>query len=135
MTAFDTFIAAETEFEARRRAWNALPTREARLASGIDLTSADDAKGEAAKALLVEAGDRHKIEEQARVWLVMQGGRWVIDMPDHCGFEGYDDGPVQGCEHDASLIDECRAVMRAAQAIELPGPEGLHALLTEYLSS
>lgn len=135
MTTIATLVArftdAEHALEAARREWNALPTVQARLTSGLNLTALDDAVHAAARALLAEAADRHRIEERSVVYLCLDDkGAWTIDSPTFDGYslEGYEDGPLNSaCECDDK--DECEAVRRAATAVPLPTGDQLLALL------
>lgn len=135
VTAYHT---ARSDFNRTRSAWNALPTPEARLASGIDVTGSRQAMETAARALIGDAAGRHKIEETVKVYLVLgPSGRWEIDGGSDCGIagEGYDNGPsADGCDpddfddHDDS---ECAALADAASMVEPPSVRELIDMLTE----
>lgn len=139
MSAFiDAYRAAEREMQLLTRDWNALPTPEARLASGISFDAARTALNAAAVALIGDAGPRHKIEQMSKVYLVLDPATatWVIDGgTDHgVAMEGYNSGAsCDGCECNDS--DECQAVAHAADhAVSLPGARDLSAMLTAELA-
>ncbi len=125
------FRETERTLERLRSKWNALPTPETRRASGIDFEPARKARESAAVALVNDAHGRHKIEETARVYLVLGPDGWEIDSVGADPLDGYDDGPsTGGCEHDDGLDEECEALAEAAAYVyDLPTLEQLRKLM------
>lgn len=137
----EAYQQAQAALDSARAQWNALPTPEARQASGISLDALHRAHQSAVGALLADAAGRHRVEERSVVYLRLdENAQWTIDSPTDDGYplEGYDDGPLnEACEgedeDDEHDEDECDAVRAAAQEIELPDARELRDLLISYL--
>lgn len=137
MSTIDDYRAAQAAYETLRRRWNALPSSEARAASGISFTDVDAAVERAAAAVIREVGPRHRIEEWSKVYLTLgPAGTWEIDSGPDAGVaaDGYDGGPgTGGCDHDEGLDDECAALAEAASTVSLPSAAELVVMLADQL--
>ncbi|MGK5680194.1 hypothetical protein [Actinoplanes sp. URMC 104] len=139
-TYVERFRDADRRYENIRCRWNALPTAEARQASGLrqTLDSTHDKRQSAAAALLHDAACRHTIEQKSGVYLLLDAtGRWRIDPVtfDGAPLLGYDNGALnEACEHDGNDPDgECDVLTQAADTVELPTAGELTALMLSYL--
>jgi hypothetical protein len=131
------FLHIRDEFETLTEAWNRM-TPENRLSAALakdhfTVNNRDVTK--AAEAFAAVAADRHKIEEVAKVYLVLGPNGWELDRPyDTDPLEGYDNGPLnEACDldHGDELAMECEALRAAANYIWLPSIDDIRILLIE----
>lgn len=129
------FRDAEKRYNDGIRAWNAMtPEQRKEVSPTTDRGTVE----QAARELIDDACDRHRIEERSTVYLRLSSkgvdhAGWAIDHPTFDGYplEGYDNGALnEACEHDGDgLRDECDALRDAAMYIELPTATKLSTLL------
>lgn len=129
------FRKAEAEYVQLRDAWYELTQQQRdEIGATFGLPKAKQAATMTAMRLIDEAAHRHKIEETAKVYLVLGKNGWEIDQATmvEANVEGQEYGPTNTeCEHARGLDAECSALRDAAALIDLPtGPE-LAALMND----
>lgn len=126
-------------FRAAQQRWlDALPEDRRAIPKGTpeyeQVEALNKAMTEAGRALVLDACERHRIEEQAVVYLDFGTDGWVVHSGDGYPLEGYQSGPITGesCDHDDALMEECQAVAEAAAyAFPTPTLTELAALLAD----
>jgi hypothetical protein len=107
--------------------------------AGAEYVAAQHAYTDAAKALVQAAVGRHRIEQTARVFLVLTNNGWILadvqgvgplDCDEHAdtSYCGHDDLAATDIEKD-QLQTECELLAQASEAIKLPTLAQLHDLI------
>lgn len=142
MTPLERYRLADAQRQSLTAQWNALPTPEARVDSGLSplLRDADRAARVAAEKFIADAAPRHRVEQTAKVYLRLGDDlQWKSDYSNPNGEvveSAYDETEssaiTEGCEDHAEGLDgECYALADAvARNVPMPSAGEIGSMLT-----